>query len=516
MGKIKNTLLYKIREFNEIGHKFVSGEISRGDFRIASCGMGVYAHRDGKNFMIRLRIAGGAAFKEQLEEIYKLALRYKLKSVHLTTRQDIQLHGLDIDEICEVMKEAAKNDIYSIGSGGSYPGNISASALSGVESDEAFDVMPYVKVLNEYIMRKIYDYKLPKKFQISFSNGGMDNACCTATDMGFLAVKENESKYFKLFLGGGLGRNPSKGIELDELIEPNDILYHVEAMTKLFMAEGDYANKGRARIRYIVKRMGESDFIKSYKNYLARERLNGGLDVKVNSKECAKKGIAAKVKDRRLFKQKQKGLYSVYVHPLCGQLSLEDFKIILHELNHIEASKIRLSKTEGFYIINLNGEEAEKILKLTDSMGGVTRLEQSISCVGMPVCQIGILNSQETLKETIELFRKKGMIKDILPRVYISGCPNSCGTHEIGEIGFAGKKKRVNGELKNVFELYMNGCEETRSTSLGKYYADILQEKVPEFLYELAVLVDKDGLEFHKWLCENEVKVEKLIQSFSV
>lgn len=513
---LKNILLDEIKEFNEIGRKFVSGEVSRGDFRNASCGMGVYAHRDGKNFMIRLRIAGGAISNDELEEIYELALKYKLKEVHLTTRQDIQLHGLTIDEICEVMKAALKNNIYSRGGGGSYPGNIVASAFSGIEIDEAFDVIPYVKALNEYIMKKIYNYKLPKKLQISFSNGGEDSANCTVTDMGFLAVTKASKKYFKLFLGGGLGRNPSKGIEFDELVEPKDILYHIEAMTKLFEAEGDYENKGKARIRYIVKRMGESDFIKSYKYYLEKEKLNGNLNIEINLKECSKKGMLTDVKDKRLFKQKQNGLYSVYVHPLCGQLSLENFKIVLYKLNHIEGAEIRLSKTEGFYIINLNGEEAEKMLQLTKNISGTTRLEQSISCVGMPVCQIGILNSQSTLRETIELFREKGMNKDILPRVYISGCPNSCGTHEIGEIGFAGKKKKVDGELKNIFQLHLNGCTDTNNTNLSEYFADILEERVPEFLYELAVLVEEDGLEFHQWLNENKEKVEKLIQSFSV
>lgn len=516
MKELKKILLEEIKEFNEFGHKFVNGEITRNEFKAVSGGMGVYSHRDGENFMIRLRMPSGVSSKDKLEKVYELASEYNLQRVHLTTRQAIQLHGLNIDEICEIMKEALKNDIYTRGGGGNYPRNVAASPLSGVDEEEAFDIIPYALTVNNHFMKKINTYKLPRKLKVAFANSNKDSANCSVTDMGFLAVNSDGKMYFKLFLGGGLGRNPAKAVEYDELVEPTKVLYHIEAMTKLFINEGDYENKGRARIRYIVERMGKDEFIKCYKSYLNKEMENSNLDITVVDREYKKEGIVTQIENNRLFKQKQKGLYSVYVHPIGGQLSIKDFRILLDELKNIEDSEIRLAMTEGFYIINLNGKEAGKMLEVTKNMGGSTKLEQSVACIGVPTCQIGVLNSQGTLKEIIKLFKEKGMIKDILPRVHISGCPNSCGTHEIGEIGLMGKMKKVDGQSQNVFELHMDGSAEAENARIGKYFGDLLQEKVPEFLYELAELINKDNAEFYKWINENEVKFKELINKFSV
>lgn len=516
MKELKKILFEEIKGFNECGHKFIDGQISRNEFKAISGGMGVYAHKDGENFMIRLRIPSGVASIQKIQKIYDFALMHELPGVHLTTRQGIQLHGLDIDEICEVMKAALENDIYTRGGGGNYPRNVAASPLSGVDPKEVFDIIPYALTVNEHFMKKITTYKLPRKLKVAFSNSNIDNANCTVTDMGFLAVNKDGKEYFKLFIGGGLGRNPAKGIEFDELIEPKDVLYHIEAITKLFINEGDYENKGRARIRYIVERMGKDEFLNCYKEYLEKEKAGSKLEMIVKEREYEKEGVITQIKNDRLFTQKQQGLYSVYVHPVGGQLKLKDLRSLLDELNNIEGSEIRLSMSEGFYIINLNGKEAEKMLEITKGMSGLTRIEQSIACIGVPTCQIGVLNGQGTLNKIIDLFREKGVIKDILPRVHISGCPNSCGVHEIGEIGLMGKKKKVDEETYNVFALHLEGSPMVGGTKLGKYYGDILEDKVPEFLFELSMAIEKENLTFLEWINVNEIKLQELITRFSV
>ncbi|MDP4089347.1 MAG: nitrite/sulfite reductase, partial [Bacillota bacterium] len=230
----------------------------------------------------------------------------------------------------------------------------------------------------------------------------------------------------------------------------------------------------------------------------------------------SKGGIETEGSHPRLFRQKQKGLYSLYLHPIGGQLKLEDFKLLLDELENIEDAEVRLAMTEGLYIRNLNGSEAERLLKLTEGLGGETRLEQSVACIGVPTCQIGVLNGQSTLREIVDFFREKGFTKDILPRVFISGCPNSCGVHEIGSLGFCGKMKKVDGTLRNVFELHINGNLGIGRTRLGEYHGDILQDKVPEFLYELAKLVDAAGMEFYQWLAGNDEATKALIEKYNV
>ena len=516
MDTLNDILLSEVEGFRAIGHKFLNGEIGKMDFKGASGGMGVYAHRSGKEFMIRFRIPSGIASIKDLKLIYDFAKRYKLDSIHLTTRQAIQLHGITIDEVCDAMEEGIKKGLYSRGSGGNFPRNVAVSPLSGVDVNEGFDVSPYATAVGDHFLKKVYTYKLPRKFKVAFSSNERDDSHATATDLGFLAVKENGTEYFKVYLGGGMGKNSKLSTQSEQLIKPEDILYHVEAITELFINEGDYVNKGRARIRYIMERMGEEEFVNCYNSYLEKVKAKENLKIKVETKIYDKVGIETSIKSSRLFSQKQKGLYSVYVHPMGGQLKSEHLKLIIDKTEVMDDVEIRLTMSEGLYIRNLNGKEVETILALTDAMGGNTSLECSIACIGVPTCQAGILESQRTLREILSYFKENNLTKDILPCVHISGCPNSCSVHEIGTIGFCGKKKKVQDKLINVFELHFGGELGIGKTKLGKYYGDIKQEEVPKFLFEIASAIDSAKKDFSSWIEQNMYEFNEIIKKYII
>jgi ferredoxin-nitrite reductase len=513
---LDEVLLGEIDEFRELGHKFLTGEVSKMDFKGASGGMGVYAHRNGKELMIRFRIPSGIARLEALAFIYEYATKYGAENIHLTTRQAIQLHGIDIDQVCEVMEAGIKQGVYTRGSGGNFPRNIALSPLSGVEKDEVFDVSSYALAVGDYFLQKIYTYKLPRKLKVSFSNNAEDASHAGAVDLGFLAVEENGKKYFKVYVAGGLGRNSKLGLEFPELIELKDVLYHVEAATQIFMSEGDYQNKSKARMRYIVDRMGAEEFMKCYKEHLKKVTESQVLTLSINEKEYNKVGSKTEVKSSRLYEQKQDGLYSVYVHPVGGQLSLSDLKLIIDQVREIPDAEIRLAMSEGFYVRNLDGQEAEKILELTKHIGGDSRLERSVACIGVPTCQIGILESQETLKEVITYFKEKNYTEDVLPQIHISGCSNSCSAHEIGEIGFCGKKLNVQGEVKDAFELHLGGRLGVGNAKLADYCGDILRESLPEFLYEIASDLSKTKKEFNEYIEENQPQLENILNHYII
>lgn len=514
MSNLKEKLLLEIEEFRLLGHKFLNEELSVAEFKHASGGMGVYAERNKKNFMIRLRIPSGITSVSEMKWLYEMAKRYRLEKIHLTTREAIQYHNLSIDEVCEIMKEGLEHNVYSRGAGGNYPRNVAMSPLAGVDKFEAFDVTPYALVVNNHFLKKITTYKLPRKLKVSFSSSNMDSGHCNITDLGFLAVIKDNKKYFKVYLGGGLGRNSKVGVEYDELIDPSEILYHVEAMTNLFIKEGDYENKNKARIRYILERMGKDDFIKCYKENLKHVKENEELKLELHSKEYNKEGKEIDIEHVRLYKQKQKGLYSVYFHPIGGQLYLEDLNKILDALESVEDPEIRLTMTEGMYLRNLNGDEAKKILEITQDRGGETALEQSVSCIGVPTCQIGILESQKTLNDIFDYFKQKGYKKDVLPRVHISGCGNSCGIHEAALIGFTGTRKKVDGILEDAFELHINGSFEDGKARLGKVYGCLLAREIPEFLYELALILEKRNINFHDYVETNEEELINLVDKY--
>lgn len=515
MNEFKKKLLDEIPEFRERGHQFLRKEMSMMDFKHISGGMGVYAQRGGEKFMIRLRVFSGVLNIEQLKLVQYFAHKYNLEKIHLTTRQAIQLHDLTIDEVCDIMEEAIHKDMYTRGGGGNFPRNVALSPLSGVDPDEYFDVTPYADKVSEYFMKRIITYKLPRKLKVSFSSCDKDTSNATINDMGFLATEKNGEKYFELYLAGGIGKNPQKGVKYPELVKPNEILYYVDAMVKLFMAEGDYENRNKARTRYIVMRMGEEAFLNRFNEFLEESKRGGGLDINIEFKDCKKLGVKISPKHKLLFAQKQEGLYSVYIHPINGQLKVSDLDRIIDLIESMEDVEVRLSMSEGMFIRNLNGSEAIKVLELNKDITGDLDIYQSTACIGVPTCQVGIAQSQHTLESILNYMNEKGLKDDVLPKIHISGCTNSCSTHQIAKMGFAGKKKRVGESTEDAFEVYAGGSVGKNNTKLGVKYGEILAKDLPSFLYELAMDIKESSLKFEDYLKNEEGRFKEIVDRYN-
>ncbi|RDY24565.1 nitrite/sulfite reductase [Romboutsia maritimum] len=520
MDNVKKIFLDEIPNFKEYSLKFINNEVSKMEYKGFSGGYGVYAQRDKNLFVIRLRFSCGVLSRAQLHIIHQMASKHKLNKIHLTTRQAIQLHNLNVDDLCNIMEEGIHKDIFTRGSGGNFPRNVGLSPLSGVDPYEAFDVAPYAIATDKYFISKIPTYHLPRKLKVSYSSSNKDTAHCTIQDLGFVATIRNNEPYFRVFLGGGLGKNPAVSLELDELIKPCDVLYYVEGMTKLFITEGNYENKNKARIRYIVEKLGKDMFLKKFKEFVQIEKEKGGLDLHPEAIDYSKPGIKINISDPRLIKQKQEGLYSVYIHPIGGQLLIKDLKILLYELDKVKNPMIRLAMTEGLYILNLDGNEAKKILEVSNSISGNTSLEKSISCIGIPICQIGIQNSQEMLHEIIDYFRENCngdyTILNAMPRIYISGCSNSCGVHQIGAIGLSGKIKNIDGKSTDAFELHVGGSFNLNDTKLGYSLGDFKSSDLPKMLFEIAEHVANSNKPFYNWLNEHANELSQITSKYKI
>ena len=184
-------------------------------------------------------------------------------------------------------------------------------------------------------------------------------------------------------------------------------------------------------------------------------------------------------------------------------------------LETCESPEIRLSKTEGIYFRNLNGVEAKDFLEITKDMGGESDFEQSISCIGVPTCQIGICDSQDTLREMITYVKENKGDTKYLPKVYISGCGNSCGAQEIGAIGFAGKKKRVDNELLECFELFVDGSHKANEVRLAEKYGEILKRDIPKFMLELSNILKESNKSFREYISVKNDDFKELVEKYN-
>ena len=518
MSDIKEVLLKEIPNFKEVSLKFFNGEIPKMEYKRFSGAYGVYAQRDQKSFMIRLRVSSGVLSRSQLHTIYQMANKHSISHIHFTTRQAIQLHGINVDSVCDIMEEGIRKSIFTRGGGGNFPRNVGLSPLSGVDPDEAFDVTPYSVATDNHFISKITTYHLPRKLKVSYSSCDKDEAHCTVQDLGFIATIKDNKPYFKVFIGGGLGQNPAVSLELDELINPSDALYYVEGLTNMYMDYGDYKNHNRARVRYMVDNLGKDEFIKKFKEYVSNEKEKGWLNLNPEPIKYDKGGPDLNLHNPRLIKQKQQGRYSVYVHPVGGILPLRDLKTLLYELDKCKNPMIRLAMTEGLYILNLDGNEAKKILEITTPMSGDTSIEKSVACIGVPICQMGIQNSQQMLQDIINYFKENGNddISNAIPRIYISGCMNSCGVHQIGAIGLTGKKKKVDGQIADAFGMFINGNFHLGETRLGEFIGDYKYSDIPKLLFEIGTAVNNSKKDFYTWLYENKDELDSITSKYKI
>lgn len=517
--QIKEAIKKEIPSFIEAGHKFLNKEITGAEFKPFSGSMGVYAQRSGREFMLRLRVMSGVLDRKTLTFIHDIVRKYSLEFIHFTTRQTIQLHNLQFDDMISIMEQCLEQDIITRGGGGNYPRNVSLSPLSGVEAGEAFDVTPYALFVNKYFVSRINTYKLPRKFKVAFSNGAQDSANTTIADLGFLAVNKEGKKYFQVYIGGSLGANAEKAVPFDEPVNPKEVLYYIEAALSLFKEEGDYENKGKARIRYIIKRMGQEAFLECYRRHLKRVRETQALDFDIKQRNAAaavSAGSGEAAIAAGAIAQKQENLFSVEIHPQGGILYVEAFGRIINFLTKIKEVDVRLSMEESMLVRNLTAEQAEELLELTKDIRRTTCLGRSISCIGVPVCQIGIQNSQSLLAEINEYFDQKGLTEDILPSISISGCANSCARHQVGKIGFQGKKKRVKDVSKDVYTLYIDGQTNESDTRLAGEYGELPVRAIPEFLYQLALRMKESRLDFDQYLKACRGEFDTLVKNYAV
>ena len=159
---------------------------------------------------------------------------------------------------------------------------------------------------------------------------------------------------------------------------------------------------------------------------------------------------------------------------------------------------MRLAPDETAYIINLTGDEAKKVLAITED-SAASLFETSVSCIGASICQIGARDSQALLAACVKAVRAAELPDGVLPQIHISGCPSSCGTHQTGQIGFRGAAKMVDKKPQSAFMLYVGGCDTQGGEAMGSELGTILETQIPEFLVELGKTVAASGMDYDGW-----------------
>lgn len=487
--------------FEEKTREFYDGKMNVKEYKGFSGKYGSYAQRGGKSNMLRLRMTAGRVPQSKLDFTLDAIRKHNVNLAHFTTCQAVQLHNLQPDALFDIMDKALDAGIVCYGGGGDYPRNVMCSPLSGTDPQEWFNVMPYAQEAANFLLQFIDSEKMPRKLKVAFSGSLANDPHATFRDLGFVAREDGR---FDVYAAGGLGGHPRLGVKVAEAIDPMDINYYIAAMIHTFRKYGNYENRAKARTRFMVEALGsEEAFVEAYQKELQDVMEKEDLRLTPDDLEdmtITKTGDGTAAEESFVIRrQKQDGLYSVLYHPLGGSPRLDVLEKAAAFLRETEGTEMRLAPDESAWFINLTGQEAETMRDILQEDNARNPFETSISCIGATICQVGLRDSQGTLQNALKAVQEAGLPDNALPQVHISGCPSSCGTHQVGKLGFRGFLKVIDKKPQPAYILFVNGDDRQGQEVLGQELGTVLQEKVPELLVKIGQAAADAGLDYDSW-----------------
>lgn len=479
--EIENPIVEKdIIELEKKIRRYKNGEMDEDGFRSLRLARGIYGQRQEGVQMIRIKLPFGRLSSEQIHRIADVSDKYSTGRLHITTRQDIQIHYVSLDKTPELWAELEKNDITLREACGNAVRNVTASETAGIDPDEPFDVSPYADAVFKYFLRNPICQELGRKFKISFSSSDQDSALSYMHDLGFIAkvkLRDNKEVHgFKVMVAGGLGAQPRHADTVFEFLEADKIIPFIESTLRIFDRYGERNRRAKARLKHLILNMGLEKFL----TLLGEENktlANQTVIIDTSGYRKAPNAVPEKVHivapesveayaewvNSNLFKQKQKGLYAIGIKVQLGDFYTDKARKLADLVKNYASNEIRLTISQGILIRDVHEElipffysELEKLGFADPGYGSTLDIT---SCPGTDTCNLGIASStglanvlEQTLKTEFPHFANNKQVN-----IKISGCMNACGQHSIAAIGFYGMSVKKDKLVIPAFQVLLGG-----------------------------------------------------------
>ena len=475
--ELENPIVQKeIIELEKKIHAFRGGTIDGERFRSLRLARGIYGQRQEGVQMIRIKLPYGKVTSEQLVRITKVSDEYSTGRLHITTRQDIQIHYVSLDRTPELWANLAKDDITLREACGNTVRNITASELAGVDVNEPFDVSPYAHGMFQYLLRNPICQEMGRKFKISFSSSDEDTALSYLHDLGFIPKIVNGERGFKVMLGGGLGSQPIHAELLSEFIPANQIVPTAEGIIRVFDRHGERNKRMKARMKFLIKDIGKEAFlelVEKEKKAIAFETYEidiTGFDEAIPEPllEVPKVTITdadayEDWKASNVIRQKQKGYVAIGIKVLLGDFYTDKARVLADLIKNYAANELRFSLRQNIVIRNVKEENLpffyQELAKLDMVALGYNSTADITACPGTDTCNLGIASSTgiaEELEKVIEAeypqYKNNSEIE-----IKISGCMNACGQHNMSAIGFQGMSINAGKLVAPALQVLLGG-----------------------------------------------------------
>ena len=477
---------------------------------------GVYGQRQVGSQMIRIKIPFGMLTANQLRKIAEVSEKYANGNSHITIRQNIQYHYVKLSDSPKVWNELSQAGLTLREACGNTVRNITASAVAGIDPDEPFDVSPYSQAVYEYFIRNPICQDLGRKVKIAFSSNQSDSAFTYFNDIGFIPkLNEKNKRGFKVVIGGGLGAQSIVAKTVYEFLEENKIIPFIEAVLRVFDRYGERSNRNKARLKYLVKRIGVDAFldlvneeIKANKNKIFKIPIQDSVLPKlpnVSSDELNNENNSPEFnlwRKTNVFEQKQKDYFAVKVRVKLGNLSSDKAKSLASLVDKYAADDIRLTINQGLIIKYVKKEYLTSIyeelnnLELADA--GFNSTADITACPGTDTCNLGITNSTGLASELEKIIHHEfpELLDEKFLKIKISGCMNSCGQHMAANIGLHGSSMKVGGRILPVMQLVLGGgIDPDGIGNIAQRIRKIPTKRIPQMLRILLSDYEENGFE---------------------
>ncbi|WP_374165665.1 nitrite reductase [Arcticibacter sp. MXS-1] len=478
-SELENPLVQKdIIELEKKIRLFREGKLHEEKFRSLRLARGVYGQRQPGVQMIRIKLPYGRVTTQQLDRISDVSDTYATGNLHITTRQDIQLHYVSLERTPELWAELQKDAITLREACGNTVRNVTGSSMAGVDPDEPFDITPYAHAFFEYLLRNPICQDMGRKFKIAFSSSEKDTAYAFMHDLGFIPKVRFENgeeiRGFKVVLGGGLGSQPHIAEEVTDFMHEDLIIPFAEAVIRIFDRYGERAKRNKARLKYLIQEIGKDAFLdlaekerlalKNKTYNISREVATVAIpDTIFAAPELKEPGRYEQWLKTNVFRQKQEGLAAVGIRVQNGNIKTPIARQLAHLVRQLAADDIRLTNTQGILLRYVKQENLPYLFVRLDELGLATPGFESISditsCPGTDTCNLGISNSTGITRELervlFEEYPELIYNKDIT--IKISGCINACAQHAMAAIGFHGSSMKIGKLVAPALQVLLGG-----------------------------------------------------------
>ncbi|WP_418264010.1 HEPN domain-containing protein [Flavobacterium faecale] len=475
--EIENPIVQKeIIDLEKKIHLFQGGKIDDERFRSLRLARGIYGQRQEGVQMIRIKIPYGKVTSEQLKRITQVSDKYSTGRLHITTRQDIQIHYVSLDRTPELWADLAKDDITLREACGNTVRNITGSELAGVDVDEPFDVTPYAHGLFQYLLRNPICQEMGRKFKISFSSSEKDTALSYLHDLGFIPKIVDGQKGFKIMLGGGLGSQPAHAELLSEFVPVNQIIPTAEGVIRVFDRYGERAKRLKARLKFLIKDLGREEFLRlvdeekkalPFHSYeIDTTAFEGPIAeplLEVPSVTIDDTAAYEAWKAANVIAQKQAGYVAIGVKVLLGDFYTDKARLLADLIKNYGANELRFSLRQNIVIRNIKEENLpffyQELAKLDMVSLGYNTIGDITACPGTDTCNLGIASSTGIADELERVIKAEypQFVNNQEIAIKISGCMNACGQHNMAEIGFQGMSINAGKLVAPALQVLLGG-----------------------------------------------------------